>query len=95
MATAEIKVPCADDVKFDVVKALVERFRRDHDVVAIDGARVRVDGGWFLVRASNTTPNLTVRFEAVDTRRLHAARDLLVAALAGHPADVSPLFAET
>lgn len=95
VATAEIKVPCADDVKFTVVDALVERFRRDHDVVDIDGARVRVDGGWFLVRASNTTPNLTVRFEAIDTRRLHAARDLLVAALAGHPADPSPLLAET
>lgn len=91
VSTAEIKVPCADDVKFDVVDALVERFKRDYEVCDVDGARVRTEGGWFLVRASNTTPNLTVRFEAETQAALDAARDVLVAALADHPADRSVL----
>ena len=61
--------------------------RADHPVVDIDGARVDVgDGAWFLVRASNTTPNLTVRFEARDDAGLTRARDLLLTALAEHEA---------
>ena len=92
VSTAEIKVPCADDVKFDVVDALVARFKGSHDVCDIDGARVRTDDGWFLVRASNTTANLTVRFEAATDDGVDRARGLLVAALSDHPeADASVL----
>jgi len=92
-STAEIKVPCPDDAKFDVVESLVKRFQQDYEVLNVDGARVRVDGGaWFLVRSSNTTPNLTVRLEAPDREKLLAARDILVQALSEHPqADVSVL----
>ncbi|MAG57231.1 MAG: hypothetical protein CMJ83_13135 [Planctomycetes bacterium] len=85
VSTAEIKVPCADAAKFDVVDALVSRFKQEHEVCDIDGARVRLLDGWFLVRASNTTPNLTVRFEAKTKASVRVARDLLVAALADHP----------
>lgn len=93
VSTAEIKVPCPDADKFDVVAALVERFERDHEVLAIDGARVTLgDGAWFLVRASNTTPNLTVRLEARTHEALAEARERLESALAEHPAvDPSPL----
>ena len=58
---------------------------RTHEVNDLDGARVRVPGGWFLVRASNTTPNLTARLEADSRAALLAARDVLAAALAAHP----------
>ena len=85
-STAEIKVPCPDEVKFAVVAKLVRRFRMQHDVVDIDGARVRLQGGsWFLVRASNTTPNLTVRLEAPTLPELTGARDLLYEALSEYP----------
>lgn len=94
VSTAEIKVPCADDAKFAVTAALVEAFKRTHDVFDLDGARVRTPDGWFLVRASNTTPNLTVRFEGRTRDAVLAARDLLAAALRGHPADAAPLFSE-
>ena len=85
VSTAEIKVPCADDVKFAVVDALVARFQGSHEVCDIDGARVRTGDGWFLVRASNTTPNLTVRFESGTREGLEGARDLLISALSDHP----------
>ncbi len=92
VSTAEIKVPCADEVKFEVVEALVRGFKGTHDVCDLDGARVRTASGWFLVRASNTTPNLTVRFEATDQAGLVHARDLLLEGLADHPeADTAPL----
>jgi phosphomannomutase/phosphoglucomutase len=62
--TPEIRVPCADDDKFAVVDTVLKHFQSTHDVVDVDGARVRFDGGWGLVRASNTQPVLVMRFEA-------------------------------
>jgi phosphomannomutase len=92
VSTAEIKLPCPDSLKFDVVAALVRELRASHEVNDLDGARVRVPDGWFLVRASNTTPNLTVRLEASSRSGLLAARDVLERALAPHPeVDRAPL----
>jgi phosphomannomutase/phosphoglucomutase len=62
-------------VKFDVVSAVRERFRKDHDVLDVDGARIGFDGGWGLVRASNTQPVLVLRFEAGSAERLDAIRN--------------------
>jgi phosphomannomutase / phosphoglucomutase len=94
VSTAEIKVPCDDDRKFRVTSALVARFKKTHEVVDLDGARVRLCDGWFLVRASNTTPNLTVRFEASRREELISARDLLASALRDVDVDPRPLFEE-
>lgn len=86
VSTAEIKLPCPDAHKFRVVAALVERFQAEYDVIAIDGARVNLgESSWFLVRASNTTPNLTVRFEARSEESAESARDVLAQALELHP----------
>jgi phosphomannomutase/phosphoglucomutase len=62
-ATPEIRVDCPDDVKFDVVSAVRDRFRGTHEVVEVDGARIEFDRGWGLVRASNTQPVLVLRAE--------------------------------
>jgi phosphomannomutase/phosphoglucomutase len=62
--TPEIRVDCGDDVKFRVVDAIRDHFRRILPVNDIDGARVQFPHGWALVRASNTQPSLVVRFEA-------------------------------
>jgi phosphomannomutase/phosphoglucomutase len=85
VTTAEIKVPCPDQAKFRVVSALVEDLSAQFDVLAIDGARVSRDNGWFLVRASHTTPCLTVRFEARTLEALHESRDILMRALQPYP----------
>ena len=42
----------------------------DAEVVTIDGVRVNFDRGWGLVRASNTVPGLTLRFEAETAQEL-------------------------
>ncbi|MDA8388300.1 MAG: phosphomannomutase/phosphoglucomutase [Nitrospiraceae bacterium] len=63
-STPEIRLDCPDDRKFAVVERLREELRRDHPVIDIDGARVRYQEGWGLVRASNTQPALVLRFEA-------------------------------
>jgi len=61
--TPELKAPCPDDRKFDVVAELVREFKRRYETVDIDGARILFPDGWGLVRASNTNPYLTLRFE--------------------------------
>ncbi|MGF1466969.1 MAG: phosphomannomutase/phosphoglucomutase [Sandaracinaceae bacterium] len=73
-STPEIRVPCPDERKFEVVEAARDHFAKTHDVVAVDGARIRFEGGWGLVRASNTQPVLVLRFEADSEERLRAIR---------------------
>ncbi len=63
-STPEIRVPCPDNVKFDVVQKLTEYYRSRFKIIDIDGVRVLAEDGWGLVRASNTQPILVLRFEA-------------------------------
>jgi phosphomannomutase/phosphoglucomutase len=80
--TPEIRMPCADDIKFEVVRRAVTWFRERYRVVDVDGARVLFEEegrnvGWGLVRASNTGPVLVMRFEADTAARLGTIRDLV------------------
>lgn len=71
--TPEIRVPCSDEEKFDVVARVTEALRSAPnvlDVVTIDGVRARFESGWGLVRASNTQPMLVLRCEARDPQSL-------------------------
>jgi phosphomannomutase/phosphoglucomutase len=79
--TPEIRVDCPDDIKFDVVARVTEYFSKREKVIDIDGARVLFDGGWGLVRASNTQPVLVLRFEAVSPLRLDEIRKTVEDAL--------------
>lgn len=76
--TPEIRVDCPDEEKFRVVAALAEEFKRDYKVIDVDGARVLFDGGWGLVRASNTQPVLVLRFEARDDKGLEEIRQIFM-----------------
>lgn len=64
VATPEIIMSAPDDVKFDLVEVAKRRLSAQYDVVDIDGARAMFPNGWGLVRASNTQPAITMRFEA-------------------------------
>ena len=73
-STPELRVECGDDVKFDVVERVVERFQKTNEVITIDGARIIFDDGWGLVRASNTQAILVLRFEASSQAALDRIR---------------------
>ena len=80
--TAEIRVDCPDEIKFEVVAAATESLRDSGcDVKDIDGARVEFADGWGLVRASNTQPVLVYRFEASTEARLGEIRSLVESAV--------------
>ncbi|SHF18071.1 phosphomannomutase [Thermoanaerobacter uzonensis DSM 18761] len=81
-ATPEIRLECDDEKKFDVVKGVTEYFReKGYNIIDVDGARVLFDGGWGLVRASNTGPELIVRCEAKTEEKLEAIKKELSEAL--------------
>jgi phosphomannomutase/phosphoglucomutase len=64
-ATTEIKIAIADEDKFAVMtKLIAEHTMKDGKISTIDGLRLDLPNAWGLVRASNTSPALTLRFEA-------------------------------
>jgi phosphomannomutase/phosphoglucomutase len=69
-ASPEIRTDFAEDKKFAAVQLAKERLRRHGRTVEVDGVRLIVDGGWGLVRASNTQPILVLRWEAESQERL-------------------------
>ncbi len=83
-----IYVSCPDDKKFQVVKLLVEEFKKEYgkkNVIDIDGARVNFKDGWGLVRASSTEPALTILFEAKNQEKLEEIKKILKKKLNKYP----------
>lgn len=83
VSTPEIRVEVTEETKFDIVSRAVEEFRRTHDVIDVDGARVQFAGGWGLLRASNTQPVLVLRFEAESQQELDQIRSTMEEFLRG------------
>lgn len=78
VSTPEIRLECPDEKKFRIVAELAADFKEGHQVIDVDGARVLFDGGWGLVRASNTQPVLVFRFEAQDKERLEEIKKIFM-----------------
>ena len=69
--TPEIKISVSDDIKFKIVNNVRKYCEsNNYDILLIDGVKVFFEDGSALVRASNTGPNITVRFEAKTEGRL-------------------------
>ena len=83
LCTPEQKIATTDQAKFTVMDALAktEAFAGG-TLTTIDGIRVDYPEGWGLIRASNTSPVLTLRFEADDARSLIEIRERFRAAIA-------------
>lgn len=70
VATPEIILSTPDALKFDIIKEIGEILAKDYTVITVDGARAQFESGWGLVRASNTQPAITLRFEAYTNEQL-------------------------
>ena len=68
--------------KFQIVADLASEFKKEYQVIDVDGARVVFDGGWGLIRASNTQPVLVLRFEAKDQKTLQEIQKIFMDKLA-------------
>lgn len=70
-STEELKVHVDDEIKFKVIEKMHQYcLRRNYSFLTIDGVKAKFDDGFALVRASNTGPNITMRFEATSEERL-------------------------
>ena len=77
-ATPDLRIPCADGRKEEVLRRVAERLaiagaRPD----TTDGLRVTEADGWWLLRASGTEPKLTIRCEATDECGLERLRQVV------------------
>lgn len=81
--TPELRIPCPEDRLLDVVEKARQHFDGHYDVNDVDGVRLTFPDGWALIRASNTQPVLSLRFEAETPERLAEIRSLVETPLAG------------
>ena len=66
-STPEIKIEVGNDKKFQIVEQVTDYVRKKrYQFLNIDGVRITFDNSWALIRASNTGPHLTLRFEATE-----------------------------
>ena len=82
-STPELNVPCAEDEPKAVVQQLLAtaKFPGAKEIITIDGLRVDYDDGFGLIRASNTTPVLVLRFEGHTPQALARIEAEFMAAL--------------
>ena len=80
--TEEIKVRTTDEKKWNIVEG-VRKYanQKGYSYSEVDGVRIYKENGWALVRASNTGPNLTLRFEANTERELKKIQEEFMAVL--------------
>jgi phosphomannomutase/phosphoglucomutase len=62
-STPELNITVTDENKFEIIDRFMANTNIDGDKILIDGLRVNFNDGWGLLRASNTTPKLVLRFE--------------------------------
>ena len=62
-STPELNINVTDENKFKIIKEFTDNCRLEGEKNTIDGLRLDFEDGWGLIRASNTTPKLVLRFE--------------------------------
>jgi phosphomannomutase len=81
--TPELRFPCPESRKFEVVREVRERLlRAGAKITDIDGVRVKSGDGWWLLRASNTQAVLVARAESATKTGLALLKRELQAQLA-------------
>jgi len=62
-STPELNITVTDEIKFKIIEDFSAKCSLKGEKITIDGLRINFDNGWGLIRASNTTPKLVMRFE--------------------------------
>lgn len=79
-ATKDMRIPCLDQRKFEIVDSIKAQLLQDNQfkITMIDGVRFETVDGWGLIRASNTQPALSVCCEASSSEKLKNMKKLLI-----------------
>ena len=75
-STKELKIQVEDTKKFKIIDKVKEyAISKNYNIVTLDGVKVKFNDGFALVRASNTGPNITMRYEGNTKIRLKEIED--------------------
>lgn len=84
-ASTEIRMPCVEELKRTYSEAVkqffIQHYPKDADFNELDGIRVTMPYGWGIIRASNTQPMITLRFESESPEGLIAIKKDFLQAL--------------
>ena len=80
-STPELNITVTDETKFTIVEKFTNECSLDGKKITIDGLRINFNNGWGLVRASNTTPKLVMRFEGNSLKDMNEIKDLFLSEL--------------
>ena len=81
-STPEMNLDVEENKKFQIVENFIAKADfGTADKITIDGLRVNFEDGWGLLRASNTTPKLVLRFEANSSKRLNEIKNMFLTQL--------------
>ncbi len=85
VATPEIILPAPDATKFQIIQEISDTLAKQYEVITLDGVRATFSGGWGMVRASNTQPAITLRFEAYTKPQIVEYMKIFTALLDKYP----------
>ncbi|MDA7697132.1 phosphomannomutase/phosphoglucomutase, partial [Gammaproteobacteria bacterium] len=80
-STPELNITVTDETKFNIVEKFTNECSLDGKKITIDGLRINFNNGWGLIRASNTTPKLVMRFEGNSLKDMNEIKDLFLSEL--------------
>lgn len=84
--TPEIKLACVDEKKFEIIEQIRHDLQNKFSSILIDGIRIQVtEKSWGIVRASNTSPYLTVRVEGNSEEEVLKVKNILADELEKFP----------
>jgi len=72
------KIEVDEDKKYTIIEKLKDNFRKDYEVLEIDGIKVIIsDEDWFLIRASNTEPVIRIYIESLEEKKIEEYRKII------------------
>jgi len=93
VSTPELSIELSEGEQFRLMQKLIDTAKfGGAKIITIDGLRVEFEDGWGLVRASNTTPTLVLRFEAESAEALSRIQQLFRDHLLSVKADMTIPF---
>jgi phosphomannomutase/phosphoglucomutase len=81
ISTPELNISVTDDTKFKIIEDFADQCHLEGEKVTIDGLRVNFKNGWGLIRASNTTPKLVLRFEGNSLEEMEGIKSKFISEL--------------
>lgn len=85
ISTSTLNADCGDKIKYKIAQQLTEDFKKEYQVIDINGVRVLFENGWGLVRPSSNLPVLVLRFEAKTQKGLEYIMDVFKNKMSKYP----------